>query len=337
MAADALVVAIDAAVRLAIVALGAEWVTRRRGRAAPALANAAWRLVLGCALILPGAVWFVPAVAFVRPEPATLAALSAAVPAAAIDALALVYLAGATIAAAPLCAGLVAIRRLRRSARVIRGSELRRVRELAAVAGFSSSAVSFLELESLGVPGTIGCLRSRVLLPSAWRTWPDERLSAVLGHELAHVERRDYAAGLVAAVVRVLWWWHPVAALLARRLSLTAEMACDAGASRRRGSVEYAEDLLQIAAEVGSRSVHPAWLPGATSNLSARIDALLARLDASPRAAPRTAIAPAAAALLVVCTTLPLRIDPIAPAVAAGTSGDLHGHAATHALRHSAH
>jgi beta-lactamase regulating signal transducer with metallopeptidase domain len=38
---------------------------------------------------------------------------------------------------------------------------------------------------------TAGIFAPKILLPTAWTLWPDEKLRAVLAHELAHVRRRD--------------------------------------------------------------------------------------------------------------------------------------------------
>lgn len=77
---------------------------------------------------------------------------------------------------------------------------------------------------------------------------PADGRRAVLLHELAHLRRRDHWVGWLLLVGGCVWWWHPLFALVRRRLGREAELACDArvveampGARRA-----YAEALLEV-------------------------------------------------------------------------------------------
>ena len=61
----------------------------------------------------------------------------------------------------------------------------------------------------------------------------DGPLEFVLAHELAHLERCDHWSNLFGFFVTTLFWWHPVAWLARRELSLAAESCCDAMALER--------------------------------------------------------------------------------------------------------
>jgi hypothetical protein len=70
---------------------------------------------------------------------------------------------------------------------------------------------------------------------------------AVLRHELAHVRRRDAWAALLAELVVVVLWWHPLAWYVRRRLRLAAEFACDDWALASGASAaDYVETLLEL-------------------------------------------------------------------------------------------
>jgi beta-lactamase regulating signal transducer with metallopeptidase domain len=96
-------------------------------------------------------------------------------------------------------------------------------------------------------PMTWGSRRPVVLLPAAAAGWPAERLRFVLLHELGHVARSDWAAGLLADLCCALYWCHPAVWYAARRLRMEAERACDDLVLRNHAApAAYALDLLEI-------------------------------------------------------------------------------------------
>jgi uncharacterized protein (TIGR03435 family) len=143
----------------------------------------------------------------------------------------------------------------------------------------SNPAQNFLESELIAVPMTLGWLRPVILLPPDWRQWDREKLDAVLAHEGAHARRHDGLVAALAAVNRCLFWFHPLAWMLERKLALLAEQACDescvaALGDRRR----YAHLLLEMALVVdGShgRLRQHALTMASPSHIRRRIDALL--------------------------------------------------------------
>lgn len=192
-----------------------------------------------------------------------------------------------------------------------RAGELRDMRVLARVHGIASEQgvkwpVEVLEGDADAMPMTFGVASGTLLLPASARSWPAERLEAVLRHELAHIRRRDPLMELVAEVGCALYWFHPGVWLAARRLRVEREHACDdvvllAGA---RAS-DYARELLDIARTMRSRPrlSHAALAMAHPSRLRSR---LVAVLEDRPRAArlPGTLLAAFVTTALAVVMTL---------------------------------
>jgi beta-lactamase regulating signal transducer with metallopeptidase domain len=328
----------DAAIRFGLLALVAEMLTRRLRTAAPALVHAAWIVVLAAAVVMPAAGAVTPGEVFVRPG-RSLSALAAAVQPSAILSLGTLCLAGTLVGFARVASGLALVRRLRRTSVPVSGDEYDAPLREAGRWSRRTRRTVFLENGRLSLPVTIGYVRPCIILPDGWRGWPAARLEAVLAHELAHVERGDYPTGLVARIIQAVWWWHPAAWLTVSRLSLCAELAADARATRDRDPAEYASDLITLAAASGGRRVHYAWTPGATSKLSARVDALLAAAagrDPAPAGAP-LAVAVVLVAAVAACAAGSIKLTPFRDVQPPATDRAAFDHTALHQARHSGH
>ncbi len=135
------------------------------------------------------------------------------------------------------------------------------------------------ESDRISIPVTINWLRPRILLPLEWRDWDGDKLDAVLAHENAHVRRRDALFAALAGLNRSLFWFHPLAWMLERKLALLAEQACDETCIAELGDREqYARLLLDMAAVVDrsqGRLRRHALTMAAGSHIRQRIDAIL--------------------------------------------------------------
>lgn len=116
---------------------------------------------------------------------------------------------------------------------------------------------SRLTSASCVVPVTVGLLHPRIILPERSHEWPQAQLDAVLAHEGEHIRRRDPLFQWIALLNRAIFWFHPLAWWLERKLSGLAEEACDAAVvARGYDPREYSEYLLDLARSVqraGSR------------------------------------------------------------------------------------
>ncbi len=126
------------------------------------------------------------------------------------------------------------------------------------------------------VPMVIGAFKPVVLIPlSMLSNTPPHILKAIVAHELAHIERHDFATNLVQTLVETLFFYHPAVwyfSYIARR---EREYCCD------QRAVEVGcrrEDLVRALTEVGEMQQTPALsmsLRGQSHELLDRVKYLL--------------------------------------------------------------
>ena len=126
----------------------------------------------------------------------------------------LVYLIGVAYQAVRLLLGILWTVRLVRRARTI---------QTPLAMDWLPRSARLIESGDVRVPLTIGYWRPVVVLPSDWANWGETFLAMVLAHEGEHVRRRDTWAALLATLNCVVYWFHPVAWFVRRRLTDLAE------------------------------------------------------------------------------------------------------------------
>ncbi len=171
--------------------------------------------------------------------------------------LVVVWALGTLAVGARLAVGWSRVRRLARDASTVRDAEWIAERDEAARRLAVARPVALKESEDVPVAITSGWRRPLLLVGRAARDWAVERRRVVLLHELAHVKRSDWPALLLAETAVALYWFHPLALWLGRRVRREAEQACDelVIAAGTKPSV-YAGHLLGIFRSVGAP--HPA-------------------------------------------------------------------------------
>jgi beta-lactamase regulating signal transducer with metallopeptidase domain len=91
-------------------------------------------------------------------------------------------------------------------------------------------------------------LARTIVLPADFPTWGAAKREAVLAHEAAHIERRDFFVQLAASLHCALFWFSPFAWWLKAKLAEIAESASDDAAVRRLNDpLLYAEILVDVA------------------------------------------------------------------------------------------
>jgi WD40 repeat protein/beta-lactamase regulating signal transducer with metallopeptidase domain len=200
--------------------------------------------------------------------------------------------------------------------------------------------VAVRESRAVGSPLTLGLFRSVILLPAGWRGWSPGQLRLVLAHELAHVRRRDFLAGLAAELAVCLCWFHPLVRWLAGRLRLEQEYAADARAAAAGGAMDYVWCLARLALDQGAGRGSPApALWRRRPEILRRIDMLRRNRDGLPSPlrwhTASAVVALAAAACVAVAGIGPLRAiavgaappDEPAPGAKAPAGADVQGDA----------
>jgi len=166
--------------------------------------------------------------------------------------LGLVWLSGSLLLATYLTIGLFALQRLRRSARPLNST---RWNIVAARMGRNlnlSQPIFIATSPIVSTPLVVGITRPTVLVPEAMadcsgRSACDEqKIEAILGHELMHVKRRDTFWNLISFVALLLWWPVPTLHWVRSRMAWSSELLCDAHAVSQVGGTNYAETLLQL-------------------------------------------------------------------------------------------
>ncbi|PYT35874.1 MAG: hypothetical protein DMG58_00910 [Acidobacteria bacterium] len=139
---------------------------------------------------------------------------------------------------------------------------------------------------AVAVPITVGAKEPAILLPGDWQSWDDWKLRAVLAHELAHIRRGDWLVTVATSVNRCIFWFHPLAWWLERRLSALAEDACDEAALLSTGDApRYASTILEFAAALqasGGRLAQPGVAMARSSKVSRRIHRILETRQLAP-------------------------------------------------------
>ena len=98
-------------------------------------------------------------------------------------------------------------------------------------------------------PVTVGVRNPLIILPEDLYTEArEETLLSVLGHEMAHVVRRDFALNLICESVCLPIAFHPFTHLIKRQIDRGRELACDGLVTERLLAPEaYARSLIRVA------------------------------------------------------------------------------------------
>ncbi|MFZ0820928.1 MAG: TonB family protein [Candidatus Acidiferrales bacterium] len=153
---------------------------------------------------------------------------------------------------------------------------------------------------SIAVPVTIGAMRPVVILPEKMLGERDaDLLTTALGHELAHVRRKDYALNLLYELLYVPISFHPAAAWVKRRIRQTREQRCDEVVTEKLlNAAAYARSLVKMAGWATRINYSTPTISvgiADAGNLEERIMSILRK----PRKAPSTKILMIAAASLL--------------------------------------
>ena len=118
------------------------------------------------------------------------------------------------------------------------------------------SPVEVRECRHLATAATVGWRNPVILLSDTWREWSSPQLRSVLAHEIAHITRGDYLAGIAAQLGVVLHFYHPLVHWLVGRFRLEQELAADELAARVvGGSRAYLNAIGELALKQSNESL----------------------------------------------------------------------------------
>ncbi|MHB1021975.1 MAG: TonB family protein [Acidobacteriaceae bacterium] len=121
---------------------------------------------------------------------------------------------------------------------------------------FSTGNAQILSSKDIHTPVTLGFRNAVLLVPyNFFHEFSQDEIAAALGHECAHIERRDFLKNLLYELLTLGISYHPLTWFLKSRISQTRELLCDVQAAERlTNSTNYAKSLLRLATAI---SAHP--------------------------------------------------------------------------------
>ncbi len=222
---------------------------------------------------------------------------------------ALVLGGGAILRLLWLGTGIIQLQRLKKCARGFDDRE-----ERVPVLTAANAAPQLLVTSQVDGPVTFGWFRPVILLPESFAEAHPGTQSAVLTHELVHVERRDWLWTVAEEIIRSVLWFHPAVRWLISRIQLAREQVVDREVVGRTGDREaYLRALVEItkARGVAAFPAVPAFLR--RWHLKARVQTLLEEVSMTKSrmvvSLAATAVLLAAAGVLAV-SYFPLHTDP---------------------------
>ena len=172
---------------------------------------------------------------------------------------------------------------------------------------------------------TWGVINPVILLPADADSWPAERVSLVLAHEMAHLARRDWLTQLAAEIVRAIHWFNPLFWMACARLRQESEHAY----RRHRARSRVCPDVVCLAPRRSrARLQHHGrtWLPAPSiarpSTLERRVRAML---NPHTNRRPQSIARRLAVAMLLAALALPIAAASQGSATPSGTVSDPTG------------
>jgi beta-lactamase regulating signal transducer with metallopeptidase domain len=213
---------------------------------------------------------------------------------------------GSVVLLVSLLAGFARLTWMTRHCRPVRSHLWReRAAALSAHYGIRRSVV-VLESPDRALLLTWGLMRPRIVVPASAASWNTDRIDVVLGHELAHIARCDWAVQVAADTLRAVHWFNPLMWVACRQLRVESEHACD-DAVLRRGvdAADYASHLLAVARHVVTAGGGWASAP-AIAHVSTLERRIAAMLNVSSNRQPVTRAARLMALAVTLAMTVPI-------------------------------
>jgi len=157
------------------------------------------------------------------------------------------WLVGSVVAAGRVATGTAVCAKYRRKAKPLDSKRI-----IALVEKFSNriglrKIPAVMISDSTAVAYVNGLTRPVLFLPSQVSRWPEERLTSVLLHELAHIKRKDHISWPLINLAVSWLWFNPLVWVALDRIRRDKEKACDDYAiSNGFNKNRYAKHLLEV-------------------------------------------------------------------------------------------
>ncbi len=149
--------------------------------------------------------------------------------------LAALWLIGCALMLVRFVASYGALRKLRRELSEVTDNITARMENLAVVFGIRRT-LRVCASSSAQMPMTIGWRKPLIILPQDLaQSLTSAECDSVLAHELAHIQRHDYAINFAMRFVQCVFFFHPAVWLIGKQLVIERELACDDWAVKLTG------------------------------------------------------------------------------------------------------
>ncbi len=228
-----------------------------------------------------------------------------------------VYVSGFLIFAVRMIRGSRRLRACARRGRCLSPSNAAEAESLARSIGLSRSP-SIRVTHQSKMPMVFGLRFPIVLVPRDFDRWDATERRATLLHEFTHIRRRDMLGQWMSRWVRAIYWFHPAAWLMDRRLAEAREWATDREVvDGEVDAIGYAQSLLAVVARLSTEAPDSAESPAAAIAMASHHD-LEQRLNhilgASAKPALRVLLAKPlyALILIVLIAATTFHLEPVA-------------------------
>ena len=147
-----------------------------------------------------------------------------------------------------LVSGLVYIERLKNQAVAIQESKWNNIFEELMNQVSISKPVRLCESQIAKSPMTVGFFKPLILVPASLLSGLEaQTIQAIIAHELAHIQRKDYLMNIAQVITESVLYYHPAVWWISEKIRTERENCCDDFAVKLCNSeMDYAKSLLEL-------------------------------------------------------------------------------------------
>jgi len=122
----------------------------------------------------------------------------------------------------------------------------------------SARNISYFKSNTIQSPFYTGFFNFKIVLPRNWDSFPPKIKSAIISHELEHINNRDHFLNLFLIISCILNFFNPIIWVFAAKVKKIREISCDVKAvsSAGLGEKRYSNFLLNFASGLSIQKNH---------------------------------------------------------------------------------